>query len=106
MDPEEKKRINGGRLAGDAGGAAPRFVPRMVGADKTMERRRGRNITASGFYRDIVRSTEKYVVTCFGLKFVERMLPDEMHNTCITDAKQVSSASYRVIVRAMDLEPM
>lgn len=42
----------------------------VLGADDTIERRRGRQIKALGCYRDGVRSTKKHVVRCFGLKWV------------------------------------
>jgi hypothetical protein len=45
-----------------------------VSTDDTIERRRGRKITAKGCYRDAVRSTEKQVVTCFGLKWLAMMV--------------------------------
>jgi hypothetical protein len=45
----------------------------IVGADDTVERRCGRKIKAKGCYRDAVRSTKKYVVKCFGLKWVSMM---------------------------------
>jgi hypothetical protein len=45
----------------------------VVGADDTLERRWGRKIKAKGCYRDAVRSTKKYVVKCFGLKWVSMM---------------------------------
>lgn len=45
----------------------------VVGADDTIERRRGRKIKGIGCYRDAVRSTKKYVVKCFGLKWVSMM---------------------------------
>jgi hypothetical protein len=40
----------------------PASGPPVVGANETMERRRGRQITTKGGYRDAVRSTEKHVV--------------------------------------------
>jgi hypothetical protein len=46
----------------------------VLGADDTVERRRGRQITAKGGYRDAVRSTKKHVIRCFGLKWVVMML--------------------------------
>lgn len=54
------------------------FVPPgatiVLGADDTMERRSGRKITATGCYRDAVRSSKKHVIRCFGLKWVSMML--------------------------------
>ena len=46
----------------------------VLGADDTIERRSGRQITAKGCYRDAVRSTKKHVIRCFGLKWVVMML--------------------------------
>jgi hypothetical protein len=46
----------------------------VLGADDTVERRSGRQITAKGCYRDAVRSTKKHVIHCFGLKWVSMML--------------------------------
>jgi DDE superfamily endonuclease len=46
----------------------------VLGADDTVERRRGRQITATGCYRDAVRSTKQHVIRCFGLKWVVMML--------------------------------
>jgi hypothetical protein len=40
-----------------------------LGADDTVERRGGRQIKAKGCYRDAVRSSQKHVVRCFGLKW-------------------------------------
>ena len=45
----------------------------VIGADDTVERRRGRKIKGIGCYRDAVRSSKKYVVKCFGLKWVSMM---------------------------------
>jgi hypothetical protein len=42
--------------------------PIQVGIDETVERRKGRRIQAQGVYWDAVRSTEKHVVNCLGLK--------------------------------------
>ncbi len=52
----------------------PRDWPVWVGVDETIERRRGRKIGAKGRYRDAVRSTEKVVVKCYGLKWIGMML--------------------------------
>ena len=46
----------------------------VIGADDTIERRRGRAIKGVGCYRDPVRSSHKYVVKCFGLKWLALML--------------------------------
>jgi hypothetical protein len=48
--------------------------PVLVGIDETVERRQGRKIKAKGVYRDAVRSSEKHVVKCLGLKWVSMML--------------------------------
>lgn len=52
----------------------PPGAPIILGADDTVERRSGRKITAKGCYRDAVRSTQKHVIRCFGLKWVSMML--------------------------------
>ena len=46
----------------------------VLGADDTIERRRGRQMTAKGGYRDAVRSPKKHVIRCFGLTWVVMML--------------------------------
>jgi DDE superfamily endonuclease len=46
----------------------------VLGADDTVERRHGRHIAAKGCYRDALRSTQKHVIRCFGLKWVVMML--------------------------------
>src|SRR5512143_2498541 len=48
--------------------------PVVVGIDETVERRQGRKSKAKGRYRDAVRSTDKTVVTCYGLKWISLML--------------------------------
>jgi hypothetical protein len=52
----------------------PTSSPLLILVDDTIERRGGKKITAKGCYRDAVRSTEKVVVKCFGLKWVCLML--------------------------------
>jgi hypothetical protein len=52
----------------------PPGAPIVLGADDTVERRSGRQITGKGCYRDAVRSTKKHVIRCFGLKWVVMML--------------------------------
>jgi hypothetical protein len=52
----------------------PPGAPIVLGADDTVERRSGRQITGKGCYRDAVRSTKKPVIRCFGLKWVVMML--------------------------------
>lgn len=46
----------------------------VIGADDTIERRRGKRIKGLGCYRDPVKSSHKYVVKCFGLKWLSLML--------------------------------
>ena len=46
----------------------------VIGADDTIERRRGKQIKGLGCYRDPIRSSRKYVVKCFGLKWLSMML--------------------------------
>lgn len=46
----------------------------VVGADDTLERRRGKHINGLGCYRDAVRSSKKHVVKCFGLKWLALMV--------------------------------
>lgn len=48
--------------------------PVVVGIDETVERRPGRKIKAKGRYRDAVRSTDKAIVKCYGLKWISLML--------------------------------
>ena len=53
------------------------FVPRgeiLIGGDETLERRRGKQIAAKGYYRDAVRSSKKQLVKSSGLKWVTMML--------------------------------
>ena len=53
------------------------FVPRGVvrfGLDDTIERRRGKQITAKGIYRDPVRSSHTHVVKASGLRWLGCML--------------------------------
>ncbi|MCA1607802.1 MAG: transposase, partial [Acidobacteria bacterium] len=46
----------------------------VIGADDTIERRKGKKIKHVGVYRDGVRSSKKHVVKCFGLKWVAMMV--------------------------------
>ncbi len=46
----------------------------VLGADDTLERRNGKKIRAKGCYRDAVRSSQKHVIRCFGLKWVSMMV--------------------------------
>jgi len=52
----------------------PATFPLLIVVDDTIERRQGTKIKAKGCYRDACRSSEKKVVTCFGLKWVCLML--------------------------------
>lgn len=52
----------------------PPDSPVILGADDTIERRRGKKIRAKGCYRDAVRSSDKHVIRCFGLKWVSMMV--------------------------------
>jgi hypothetical protein len=46
----------------------------ILGADETLERRKGKHIRAKGVFRDAVRSSRKYTVKAFGLRWVSMML--------------------------------
>lgn len=46
----------------------------LIAVDEHLERRRGKNIKAKGYYRDAVRSTKKCVVKCSGLKWITVMV--------------------------------
>jgi hypothetical protein len=46
----------------------------VIGADDTIERRRGEKIQGVGCYRDPVKSTKKHLVRCFGLKWLSMMV--------------------------------
>ncbi len=52
----------------------PASWPLLIGVDETIERRGGRKIKAKGRYRDAVRSTQKVVVKCYGLKWISLMV--------------------------------
>ncbi len=52
----------------------PVKLPIIIGVDETIERRKGKKIKDKGCYRDPVRSTEKHVIRCFGLKWLSMML--------------------------------
>lgn len=49
-------------------------VPVVIGADETLERRRGLKIRARGLFRDPVRSSQKYTNYSSGLRWVSLML--------------------------------
>ena len=48
--------------------------PLVVGIDETIERRSGAKIKAKGIYRDPVRSSQKQLVNCSGLRWMCMML--------------------------------
>ncbi len=48
--------------------------PLVVGVDETLERRRGKKITAKGIYRDPVRSSHGHFMKTSGLRWVCVML--------------------------------
>lgn len=53
------------------------FAPRgvlVMGIDDTIERRRGKRITARGIYRDPVRSSDSHLVKTSGLRWLSLML--------------------------------
>jgi len=52
----------------------PESLPIIIGIDDTIERRKGKKIKAKGCYRDAVRSSQKHVIRCFGLKWLCMML--------------------------------
>ena len=52
----------------------PAGSPIILGADDTVERRRGEKIPHVGCYRDAVRSSHSHVIRCFGLKWVSMQL--------------------------------
>ena len=45
----------------------------IISIDENIERRKGNKIKAKGIYRDSVRSSEKKIVHCFGLKWIAMM---------------------------------
>lgn len=49
-------------------------VPLVVGVDETLERRKGDEIEAKGVFRDSARSSKKYTVFGFGLRWVSMMV--------------------------------
>ncbi len=49
-------------------------VPLVLGADDTIERRKGKQIKEKGVFRDPVRSSHKYTVHVFGLRWMSMML--------------------------------
>jgi len=49
-------------------------MPLIIGADETLERRRGKHIAAKSVFRDAVRSSKKHTVYSFGLRWVSLMV--------------------------------
>jgi hypothetical protein len=49
-------------------------APIILGVDETLERRKGETIKQKGVFRDAVRSSKKYLVHSFGLRWVSMML--------------------------------
>ena len=49
-------------------------VPLVIGADDTIERRKGKKIKNKGVFRDPVRSSHKYTVHVFGLRWMSMMV--------------------------------
>lgn len=49
-------------------------LPVILGADETLERRRGKHITQKGVFRDPIRSSKKYLVHSYGLRWISMML--------------------------------
>ena len=49
-------------------------TPILLGVDETLERRQGEKIKQKGVFRDPVRSSKKYLVHSFGLRWVSLML--------------------------------
>ncbi len=49
-------------------------VPVVIGADETLERRKGERIKHKSVFRDAVRSSKKYTVHSFGLRWISMML--------------------------------
>lgn len=48
--------------------------PLVIAVDEHIERRQGRKIKAIGCYRDAVRSSQKHLIKCFGLKWITVMV--------------------------------
>lgn len=49
-------------------------APIILGVDETLERRQGEQIKQKGVFRDAVRSSKKYLVHSFGLRWISMML--------------------------------
>jgi hypothetical protein len=54
-------------------------APIILGVDETLERRKGEKIKQKGVFRDAVRSSKKYLVHSFGLRWVSMMLVVSVH---------------------------
>ena len=52
----------------------PANAPMVMGVDETLERRKGKKIKQKSVFRDSVRSSKKYLVHSFGLRWVSMML--------------------------------
>ena len=48
--------------------------PIIIGVDETLERRKGDQLKQKGVFRDAVRSSQKYLVHSFGLRWISMML--------------------------------
>jgi hypothetical protein len=67
--------LNGSKiLLGLLVNVVPNSMPLVILVDETIERRKGEKIKAKGCYRDAVRSSQKKVIHCFGLKWISMML--------------------------------
>ena len=49
-------------------------APLIIGVDETLERRKGVKLKAKGVFRDAARSSQKYTVYSFGLRWISMML--------------------------------
>lgn len=49
-------------------------VPLLIGTDETLERRQGDKIKAKSVFRDAVRSSKKYTVHSYGLRWISMMV--------------------------------
>ena len=49
-------------------------IPVLLGVDETLERRNGKLIKQKGVFRDPIRSSKKYLVHSYGLRWVSMML--------------------------------
>jgi hypothetical protein len=49
-------------------------VPLIIGADDTIEQRKGKKIKEKGVFRDPVRSSHKHTVHVLGLRWMSMML--------------------------------